>query len=86
MKKCLVCKSLVIKNTYHRAIKAGAIWYCPKCDISIDKKLRPVLMRCDCCGWNNRTEAIGYASKMVFEHYYKTNKAVKFGTITQNPK
>ena len=66
MPKCLLCKNEVQENLYHRAIKAGAIWFCFKCDIHLDEKLKAVIMQCRCgCKWNNRIEAITYNAKII---------------------
>ena len=54
---CPKCSGFLVKNTYHRAIKGKAKWYCPKCDIHLSPCLRPVVIQCDCgCGWNNSKE------------------------------
>ena len=69
--KCLVCKNLVVENTYHRALNFGAVWYCGKCDMHLDKNLKAVRITCACCGFDDNRKALVYNAKIIVKNILK---------------
>ena len=61
---CPVCRTLLIENNYHRAINAGAKWYCRYCDAHLCQDLRSVRIACNCCAFDNFKEADAYNNKI----------------------
>ena len=63
--KCLLCKTELQKNSYHRAIKSGAVWYCGKCDAHLNGRGRAVVITCACCDFSDKKEVIRYNNKIT---------------------
>lgn len=59
------CRTLLVPNTYHRALRAGATYYCQPCNVHLTVYGEEVCIRCDTCK-NARFGHILHSDKPVF--------------------
>ena len=62
---CPKCETFLVFNTYHRALDAGACWFCVKCNAHLTYNKQYICIFCENC-------AKGGAH--IVKNYYKKQK------------